>query len=87
MIQVFATKRFEKSFKKLSPNLKAKTKKKIELFQNNPKHPSLRSEKLEPKHLNLYSFRIGRNWRIVFDYEDSKVARLRDIDKHDNIYR
>lgn len=87
MIKVLFTKRFEKSFNRLAPVLKNKARNKIKLFQSNPKHPSLNSEKLKPKYLNLYSFRIDLNWRVIFDYENPRVARLRDIDKHDNIYR
>ena len=36
------------------------------LFENNPSHPSLNTELLEPKHRLVYSFRIDRKHRVLF---------------------
>jgi len=36
------------------------------LFENNPSHPSLNTELLEPKHRLVYSFRIDRKHRALF---------------------
>ncbi len=36
------------------------------LFEDNPNHPSLNIEVLEPKHLKIYSFRIDHKYRAVF---------------------
>jgi hypothetical protein len=36
------------------------------LFENNPSHPSLNTELLEPKHRLIYSFRIDRKYRALF---------------------
>jgi len=36
------------------------------LFENNPSHPSLNTELLEPKHCLVYSFRIDRKHRALF---------------------
>ena len=33
------------------------------LFENNPFHPSLNTELLEPKHRLIYSFRIDKRYR------------------------
>ncbi|KKR78290.1 MAG: hypothetical protein UU23_C0001G0054 [Candidatus Curtissbacteria bacterium GW2011_GWA1_40_9] len=38
-------------------NLQKKFKKQLSLLQQNPKHPSLNTEILKPKHLRIYSFR------------------------------
>jgi len=37
-----------------------------ELFENDPSHPSLNIELLEPKHRLIYSFRIDRKYRALF---------------------
>ena len=37
-----------------------------ELFENDPSHPSLNTELLEPKHRLIYSFRIDRKYRALF---------------------
>ncbi len=36
------------------------------LFKNDPSHPSLNTELLEPKHRSIYSFRIDRKYRALF---------------------
>jgi len=47
-------------------NLVKKFEKQINLLYSNPHHPGLNLEKLEPKELGLYSFRIDRKYRAVF---------------------
>lgn len=36
------------------------------LFENNPSHPSLNTELLEPKDRLIYSFRIDKKYRALF---------------------
>jgi len=36
------------------------------LFENDPSHPSLNTELLEPKHRLIYSFRIDKKYRALF---------------------
>jgi len=36
------------------------------LFENNPSHPSLNTELLEPRHRGIYSFRIDIKYRALF---------------------
>ena len=43
--------------------LTKKWEKSKKLFENNPSHPSLNTELLEPKHRLIYSFRIDRKYR------------------------
>jgi Txe/YoeB family toxin of Txe-Axe toxin-antitoxin module len=43
-----------------------KWRKSKELFENDPSHPSLNTELLEPKHRLIYSFRIDRKYRALF---------------------
>ncbi len=49
-------------------NLTDKFNKQIELFRNNPRHPSLHNELLEPKEFGIRSFRIDRSYRALFTY-------------------
>ena len=49
-------------------NLTKKFKKQISLLINNPNHPSLNVEKLNPENLGLYSLRIDRKYRAVFAF-------------------
>ena len=56
--------------------------KRILLFSKNPFHPSLHTEVLEPKHFNIYSFRITRNFRAIFIYRGSSSIEIIDINNH-----
>jgi Txe/YoeB family toxin of Txe-Axe toxin-antitoxin module len=61
--------------------LEKKFLKQSKIFEKNPRHPSLATEKLEPKTLNLYSFRLDRKWRAIFVVVDGKVEII-DINLH-----
>ena len=54
-------------------NLEKKFKKAKQLFENNPFHPSLNTELLEPKHLKIYSFRIDKKYRAIFIIVDNNA--------------
>ena len=56
--------------------------KQLEIFENNPKHPSLNSERLEPKSLKIYSFRIDRKYRVVFIVITPDEVEIVDINDH-----
>lgn len=53
-------------------NLAKKFEKQIRLFSQNPAHPSLNVELLEPKDAAVYSFRIDRKYRALFVYDTLK---------------
>ena len=62
--------------------LEKKYKKQITLFQSNSSHPSLHTEKLHPKDLNIYSFRIDRKWRAIFVLIEKDIIEIVDINPH-----
>lgn len=74
--------------KKLMAKIKAfglenKFKKQIGLISQNPQHPSLNTELLEPKEYGIYSFRIDRKYRSLFIFrEDKKVIEVLNITSH-----
>lgn len=53
--------------------------KQLTLFANNPRHPSLNTEILEPKKLRFYSFRIDRKYRAIFILMTPDEAEIVDI--------
>lgn len=71
--------RVEKQLKRLG--LTAKFKKQSALFETNLSHPSLNTEKLEPKSVGLYSFRIDKKYRAIFRIRNSEVEIIL-ITKH-----
>ena len=50
-------------------------------FEANPAHPGLNTEKLEPKSVGLYSFRIDRTYRAIFRIRGG-LAEIVHITKH-----
>ena len=51
------------------------------LFEQNPFHPSLHTEILEPRHLRIYSFRITRRYRAIFIYRGNSIEIV-DVNDH-----
>ncbi len=66
----------------LKHDLTKKFEKQLKLFKDNPKHPSLNSERLNPKGLKIYSFRIDRKYRAIFIFLTSEEAEIVDINDH-----
>ena len=62
--------------------LKKQFEKKKILFENNPFHPGLETEILEPRHLRIYSFRITQKYRAIFIYREDGVVEIIDINNH-----
>lgn len=59
-----------------------KFKKQVELFTQNPRHPSLHTEILLPRHLKLYSFRLDKKYRVIFIKISSEEVEIVDINDH-----
>ena len=62
-------------------DLEYKIKRQLSTFQKNPRHPSLNTKILEPKHRKIYSFRIDRKYRAIFVIRHSE-AEIIDINDH-----
>ncbi len=62
--------------------LSKKFSKQCVLFANNPHHPSLHTEILEPRKLRLYSFRIDQKYRAIFILIAPDEAEIIDVNDH-----
>jgi plasmid maintenance system killer protein len=62
--------------------LRKKFNKQLKLFLANSHHPSLHTERLEPKSAGLYSFRIDIKYRVIFGFHASDVIEIVDINDH-----
>lgn len=60
MIEIFVTEEFQKRYKELPKSIQKKAEKQEKLFRQNPFHPLLHTEKLEPKNKQVWSFRVNR---------------------------
>lgn len=52
------------------------------LFENNPFHPSLNTEILEPKERLVYSFRLDKKYRAIFIYVDVEIVEIIALTNH-----
>jgi proteic killer suppression protein len=87
MLEILITEEFERRFKELPLAVQEKAEKQEKLFRQNPFHPSLHTEKLEPKRRQVWSFHIDRRYRIIFRFmEGSRVVFL-TVGPHGWIYR
>ncbi|MBI5405564.1 type II toxin-antitoxin system RelE/ParE family toxin [Candidatus Kaiserbacteria bacterium] len=87
MIAVETTFEFERRFAELPAAVRKQAHKKWILFSENPYHPSLHTEKLHPKQRELWSFRINRQYRIIFRWLDASTALFLTCGPHSWIYR
>jgi Txe/YoeB family toxin of Txe-Axe toxin-antitoxin module len=62
--------------------LTQKFKKQSALFIANPKYPSLNTERLEPRELKIYSFRIDKKHRSIFIFKTPSTIEIIDINSH-----
>ncbi len=84
-VSVQYTKAFIRQYDDLSGQLKQKAKKCIRLFEENPKHPSLKTHALDGKLDGYYSFSVDYETRIVFEFIKDTAVFLK-IGNHD-VYR
>jgi Txe/YoeB family toxin of Txe-Axe toxin-antitoxin module len=62
--------------------LSKKWEKAKKLFENDPSHPSLNTELLEPKHRLIYSFRIDKRYRALFICLPEDKIEIIAVTKH-----
>lgn len=89
MINLIWGSRFKESYKKVtrkSPDLRQKINNCLEMFTNEPFHPSLRTHKLSGKLKGLWAFVVEYDCRIVFEFLKNGDALLVDIGRHDEVY-
>ncbi len=82
MIIVGFTPEFLRSLKKLTPQLRETTFKKIELFRNRSNHQRLKVHKLHGKYHDFFGFSIDLKNRIIFEWISDQETRLHTIGDH-----
>ena len=86
-MEILLTDEFVKRYKLLPASIQKKAEKQEKLFRQNPFHPSLHTEKLEPKGKQVWSFRIDRSYRVLFRFAESQNAIFLTVGPHDWIYK
>ena len=79
------TKIFDKSFAALPPNIQKRALEKLALYENDPRHPSLRVKRLEGVR-DIWEMSVTKSYRITFQRED-EIVLLRNIGTHEILKR
>lgn len=76
-----------RKIQKKEKSLALRIEKQIALFEENPKHPSLRVHKLSSTIDNMWSISITMRIRMVYIQIDAKTALFIRIGTHDEVYK
>ena len=87
MLEIFYTAEFKERYNMLPAVIQKKAEKQEKIFRQNHFHPSLHTEKLEPKGKEVWSFRIDKEYRILFKFSSPNKAILYTCGHHNWIYR
>ena len=79
--------RFLKSVERLDNHLKPKLKSSLDILSKNPFHPTLHTKSLSGKFSGYHSFRLGRDYRVIFKFLSSEEIFLIDLGDRKDIYR
>lgn len=87
MVKVHYTLEFERRYQELPLPVQKKAERRERVFRFNPFHPSLQTEKLKPRGKEYWSFRIDRDYRVLFRFDKSKEIIFLTCGHHNWIYR
>ncbi|MEK9156909.1 MAG: type II toxin-antitoxin system RelE/ParE family toxin [Patescibacteria group bacterium] len=87
MFSIIVTEEFEKRFSDLPTRIQKKLIKQEKFLRENPLHPSLHTEKLQPKIKEYWSFRIDKSYRVLFRFTEKDELILITVGTHDWVYR
>lgn len=76
------TQRFKKHYKMLSSQEKKQLKNKLNLLAINPRHPSLRTKRIQGVK-ELYECSVNLDIRIIWYYENDSIIIIVDVGHHD----
>ncbi len=88
MIRFIFKTSFKRAFKKRfggNQKILSQVRERIEIFQDNPRHPYLHDHALKGKREGFRSFSVTGDVRIIYYWEDN-IAYFVDIGTHNQVY-
>lgn len=85
-MEVNLSPRFKRSYKKVPPHIQDDFGKKIDIFKQNPYHPSLKTHKLTGKLQECLGFYLRDGYRVLFEFSGPNTIDLLLVGSHD-IYK
>ncbi|PIP15705.1 MAG: hypothetical protein COX45_01465 [Candidatus Portnoybacteria bacterium CG23_combo_of_CG06-09_8_20_14_all_44_36] len=87
MLKLVYTNCFLKSVKKLPFHIQNNLSVKLETLQKNPFHSFLHTKSLTGTLSGFFSFRITRDWRVIFCFIEPEIIKLVEVAHRKDIYR
>lgn len=75
------TPKFSRQLKKLPSDVQRKVKEKLNILQEDPSHPSLRTKRHNSS--GCFESSINMNYRIIWDYQEESIILLIMVGEHD----
>jgi len=88
MYTLSPTRNYLDDAKKLEKDVKEKLKTQHQLLEKNPFHPKLHTKPLQGKLVGIFSFRVGRDYRVLFTINPKdRIIMLLRVDLRARIYQ
>lgn len=87
MYRIVYTAGFEKAVMRHDRTTRRRLEDALELLEENPFHPHLHIKSLAGPFKGSYSFRLGRDFRVIFILKNGLTIQLLKIAKRGDIYR
>ena len=87
MVTLVYSKYFLSQAKKLPKPQQEKLAELLDLLSSNPFHSKLHTKHLTGKLSGLFSFRITRDWRVIFQFLSAEKIKLINIGHRKEIYK
>lgn len=87
MITIKFSSRFPRALKKCSDEIAPLLDESIALFLRNPNDPRLHSKPLTGTLKGYWSFRVGRNFRVLYQQLSRDLYLFYDIDDRKDVYK
>ena len=79
------TRKFERQYKRKSPDEREKLEKTLSLLESNPRHPGLHTHKVQGT-VNIFECYIDDSYRVTFEFKESCIL-LRNHCEHKAVLR
>lgn len=87
MIQIVYSNYFIKTVRKLPVKQQEKLTELLEILKKNPFYPLLHTKSLSEQLTGFYSFRITREWRVIFQFIAPEKIQLVEVGHRKDIYK
>jgi addiction module RelE/StbE family toxin len=86
-VKLVYTSHFLKNSQKLPRAQQLKLSRLLGILQDNPFAPQLHTKPLAGQLTGFYSFRITRDWRVLFQFLEPTLIKIVDVAHRRDIYR